>query len=241
MSDASINEHLNQLRFYQTPEHECNYLQERIASTVFVDPAAPLNREIYSQLARIGFRRSGRYLYRPHCRECSACIPIRLPVDDFQIKRSQRRVWKKNCDLDIKILDNKYKDEHYALYKKYLNSRHPDGGMDDATPAKYQNFLSCEWMNTRFVEFRLHDELLAVAVTDDMSHGLSALYTFFDPEYASRSLGVYAILWQIDQAKKNNKQWLYLGYWIEESPKMSYKTDYHPYETFIDGRWQRFE
>ena len=239
MSDSSVNEHLDQLKFYQTPEHECNYLSDQGASTVFVDPAANLDINIYSRLALIGFRRSGRYIYRPRCSCCSACIPIRLPVDEFKASRSQRRVWSKNTDLEVRILDNTFNQEHYGLYERYLHARHPDGGMDDTTPEKYQNFLSCEWMNTSFIEFRLQERLIAVAVTDVMQHGLSALYTFFDPDTAHRSPGVYAILWQLQYAKQKNLDWLYLGYWIEASQKMAYKTRYRPYEIFIDGKWQK--
>lgn len=241
MSDASVHEHLDQLRFYQTPEHECNYLTDRKAGTVFVDPSASINVETYSQLAMIGFRRSGRYLYRPRCADCSACVPIRLPVANFKPSRAQRRIRGKNDDLEVRLCDKTFQQEHYDLYERYLQSRHPDGGMDNTTPAKYESFLCCNWMDTEFIEFRLKGRLIAVAVTDVMMNGLSALYTYFDPDYSNRSLGVYAILWQIEYARQNNKRWLYLGYWIEESAKMSYKTSYRPYELLIDGRWKHFK
>ncbi|MCW8962346.1 MAG: arginyltransferase, partial [Gammaproteobacteria bacterium] len=128
--------------------------------------------------------------------------------------------------------------EHYDLYERYLKARHVDGGMDDTTPDKYRGFLTCDWIDTRFVEFRLHDKLVAVAVTDFLNDGLSALYTFFDPEIEKRSPGTFAILWQINAAKRFNKHWVYLGYWIEESDKMAYKTRFKPYELFIKGYWQ---
>ena len=238
MSDASITERLDALRFFQTPEHECNYLNDREASTVFVDPSAELNGIIYSQLALIGFRRSGRYLYRPRCTNCNACVPIRIATATFRHNRSQNRCMKRNTDLSVHICDNEFQDEHYQLYEKYLQSRHEDGGMDDTTPDKYRGFLTCEWMDTRFVEFRLGGKLVAVAVTDFMQDSLSALYTFFDPELSERSLGTYAILWQIQAAARFNKDWVYLGYWIEGSGKMSYKTRFKPHELFIEGAWQ---
>lgn len=241
MNDASINERLDALRFFQTPEHECNYLPDFEASTVFVDPSAEVNNLIYSQLALIGFRRSGRYLYRPRCKSCSACIPIRLDANAFRPNRSQRRTWKRNQDLTVNICSNEYKDEHYELYERYLASRHKNGGMDDTTPEKYQGFLTCDWMDTRFVEFRMDEKLVGVAVTDFMHDSLSALYTYFDPSLASRSLGTFSILWQLHATRQFNKRWVYLGYWINESPKMAYKTMYKPYELFIDGRWQIFE
>ena len=239
MSDASINERLDALRFFQTPEHECNYLPDREASTVFVDPSAELNSLIYAQLALIGFRRSGRYLYRPRCKSCNACIPIRISAHDFIANRSQRRVQKANRDLKITLCDNEFQKEHYELYERYLTSRHKDGGMDDTTPEKYRGFLTCDWMDTRFVEFRLDNRLVCVAVTDFLHDGLSALYTFFDPQLQNRGLGTFAILWQIEAAKRFNKQWVYLGYWINESDKMAYKTRFKPYELFINGYWQQ--
>lgn len=144
-------------------------------------------------------------------------------------------------DIEVVKQDTRFLDEHYALYKKYMKSRHAGGGMDDTTPKKYKGFLSCEWMTTRYVEFRLGKKLVGVAVTDYLPDGLSALYTFFDPEYKSRSLGTFAILWQIQVAQALNLQWLYLGYWIEECEKMSYKTRFHPYEILIDGRWVTFD
>lgn len=237
MSDASIHERLDQLRFFQTPDHECNYLHDQVASTIFVDPAAPLNAKIYSQLALIGFRRSGRYLYKPRCPQCSACIPIRIPVDDFKPNRSQRRIMKKNADIKAEMMDSRFNDEHYALYEKYLKSRHPEGGMDDTTPEKYESFLCCQWLDTRFVEFRVDGQLLGVAVTDVMTEALSGLYTFFDPEMASRSLGTYAILWQIQAARDLQMKWVYLGYWINECGKMNYKTRFRPYEIYESGQW----
>ena len=239
MSDASINERLDALRFFQTPEHECNYLPDREASTVFVDPSAELNGIIYSQLALIGFRRSGRYLYRPRCKTCNACIPIRISTNDFKPNRSQRRVLSNNQDLTVTLCDKEFQDEHFELYTRYLRSRHPGGGMDETTPEKYKGFLTCEWLDTRFIEFRLQGKLICVAATDFMHDGISALYTFYDPEMDKRSLGTFAILWQIDAAKRFNKSWLYLGYWIEESTKMSYKTRFKPYELFINGQWQQ--
>ncbi|TNF92161.1 MAG: arginyltransferase [Gammaproteobacteria bacterium] len=239
MSGSSINEEIDRLTFYRTPEHECNYLPDRQASTIFVDPTAELNTAMYTDLARYGFRRSGRYLYKPHCTGCNACIPIRIPVKDFKENRNQRRVWKRNADIKTTIMDSTFRQEHYDLYERYLISRHPGGGMDETTPEKYQNFLSCQWLRSKYVEFRLDDRLIAVAVVDVMMNGLSAVYTFFDPDDHARSPGAYAILWQIKWAKQRGLNWVYLGYWIEESRKMNYKTQYRPYEILKGNRWQR--
>lgn len=241
MSDVSATEHPDQLKFFQTPEHKCSYLPDRDASTVFVDPSAVLGNRIYSRLALLGFRRSGRYLYRPCCRDCNACKPIRMPVHDFQPDRNQRRIWKKNQDLTIHIMDNTFRDEHYLLYERYLQNRHPGGGMDNPTPDKYRGFLQCNWMDIGFIEFRLKHKLLCIAVTDFLIDGLSAVYTFYDPDHQKRSLGAFAIMWQAQAARRFNMPWLYLGYWIKESTKMNYKTRFKPYEIFNNGLWQRYD
>ncbi len=137
--------------------------------------------------------------------------------------------------------DSGFCEEHYALYERYLQSRHPDGGMDDTTPEKYESFLRCQWLDTRFIEFRLEGELVAVAVTDIMADGLSALYTFFDPDLEQRSLGTYAILYQVQAAKDFHMKWVYLGYWIDECNKMNYKTRFRPYEIYKNGQWQQIK
>jgi len=167
-------------------------------------------------------------------------MPIRLPVHDFQPSRCQRRIWKKNQDLTIHIKDDLFCDEHYRLYERYLQYRHPGGGMDNTTPDKYRGFLRCSWMDTRFIEFRLKRKLLCIAVTDFLIDGLSAVYTCYEPGYEKRSLGTFAIMWQVEAAKRFNMPWLYLGYWIEASTKMNYKTRFKPYEVFRNGCWQRY-
>ena len=241
MSDVSIHERLEKLRFFQTPQHECNYLPDRHASTLFADPNAVFDANLYSKLAVIGFRRSGRYLYRPRCQNCNECIPIRIACRDFKPNRSQRRNWKNNQDLDIAMTHNHFNEEHYALYAHYLKSRHPNGGMDNTSPEKYRSFLNCSWMDTCFVEFRLNHRLISVAVTDFLDNGISALYTFFDPRLSERGLGTFAILWQLNICRQLNKSWVYLGYWIEACTKMSYKTRFKPYETFFNGHWYPHE
>ena len=241
MSSAFTIEYPGQLKFFRTPEYECNYLPDREAGTLFTDPSAILDVRTYSRLALIGFRRSGRHLYTPRCRHCNECVPIRLPIHDFQPNRTQRRTWKKNQDLTIHITDHSFRDEHYILYKRYLQYRHPGGKMSTTTPEKYQNFLQCNWMDTRFVEFRLKRKLLGIAVTDFLIDSLSSLYTFYDPDHEKRSLGTFGIMWQIEAAQKLDMKWLYLGYWVEGSRKMNYKIRFKPHEIFIKGLWQRHD
>jgi len=229
------------LTLYSTPPHSCAYFTGQQATTVFVDPFFQDNLAIYSYLSKQGFRRSGQFLYRPHCQRCEQCISVRIPVHAFKAHRNQRRIWKKNQDLTVSPVASYFKQEHFELYQRYLLHRHKNGGMDNPTPRSYVNFLTCNWANIVFYEFRLHGKLLAVAVVDFLGDSLSAVYTFFDPDYSKRSLGVYAILWEIEESKRLNLEWLYLGYWIKNCKKMSYKTNYYPLEYYHKKQWQRKE
>lgn len=222
---------------FATPEHGCSYLPGRRAVTVFVDPHCPKTPEVYGRLAELGFRRSGSHVYRPRCPRCAACVPVRIPVAEFTPRRRHRRTLRRNRDLVAGTVAPAFRDEHFALYRRYLSSRHPGGGMDDPEPAQFMDFLSSSWSDTRFVEFRLDGALLAVAVCDRFPDGLSAVYTFFDPDATARSLGVYTVLWQIEHARALGLRWLYLGYYIEACQKMRYKSEYLPQEHLVGDRW----
>ncbi|HSG91319.1 MAG TPA: arginyltransferase [Pseudomonadales bacterium] len=230
---------LAQLKFFATPPHPCSYLDDRKATTLFVDPAAEIDNGMYSALSALGFRRSGRHVYRPHCDACTACIPVRIPSADFVPRRQQQRVWRRNGDVEVSIRQPELTDENYALYARYIINRHADGDMFPPSPDQFRSFLLCEWSETLFVEFRVDGVLGAVAVTDQVHDGLSAIYTFYDPDMAQRSLGVFAILWQLHHALETERKYLYLGYWIKQCQKMSYKTDYRPMEMFVGERWIR--
>lgn len=225
------------LLLYATPPHECSYLHDSEAVTVFADPDHPKSPWLYSALARQGFRRSGTHLYRPQCPSCEACQSVRVAVGRFQPDRSQRRTIRRNADLQVRVLNQAFQQEHYDLYARYVVQRHPGGGMDDPTPAKYRDFLLAHWCDTWLVEFRLEQRLLAVSVCDRLPDGLSAVYTFFDCDHAERSLGSNAILWQVDAARREGLDWVYLGYWIESCQKMSYKARYAPQERYRAGAW----
>lgn len=229
------------LGFYLTPTHECSYFPERRARTVFADPAAEPGPGAQDLLAAHGFRRSGRYLYRPQCSGCRACIPARVPVADFQPDRSQRRNFRRNADLEVRAEPPVFNTEHFALYNRYQEARHPEGGMRAHSTGQYLEYLTSPWSETRFYEFRREGTLLAVAVVDCLKSALSAVYTFFEPEARGRGLGTYAILWQIERARRLGLPWVYLGYWIAESPKMSYKARFRPLEILQDGEWRRLE
>jgi len=230
------------LSFFLTPTHECSYLPEREARTVFADPAAEPDARTQTALAAHGFRRSGRYIYRPSCPGCRACVPVRVPVTEFRPSRSQRRTRKRNADLQVTPRPAAFDAEHFALYNRYQQARHPEGQMLARSENQYLEFLTSPWADTRFYEMRTPaGELLAVAVVDRLAHALSAIYTFYDPGLPQRSLGSFAILWQIGEAARLGLSWVYLGYWIAESPKMRYKMQYRPLEAFQDGVWQRLE
>jgi len=229
---------LHQLRFFSTPPHECGYLDDEEATTLFVDPRAPMNMATYQVLSELGFRRSGEHVYRPHCRLCRACVPVRLPVARFRPNRSQRRCLARNRDLELTIRPAGFDPAHFALYRRYMQARHPGGGMDNDDPEAYTRMIRASWADTALYEFRLADRLLAVAVVDQGPNFLSAVYTYYEPDAACRSLGVYAVLQEIEQARRSGRDWLYLGFWNPATPKMRYKAHYAPLEYFDGSHWK---
>lgn len=229
---------LKSLRFYSSPVHTCSYLMDRDATTLFVDPEISMNMDTYHILSLVGFRRSGDFVYRPHCIDCHLCIPVRLRVNEFKPNRSQRRCWNKNQDLELNIKPATFEKDHFKLYRKYMQARHPGGGMDNDDPEAYFRVMTAEWSDTSLFEFCLNGEIIAVAVVDIQPDSFSAVYTFFSPDFHSRSLGVYAVLTLIEQAKASGHEWVYLGYWNPDSEKMTYKNQYQPLEYFDGADWR---
>jgi len=230
------------LRFFRTPRQDCPYLDGEVAVQRLVDPHRELDPPTYTDLLATGYRRSGCLVYRPDCPECSACRAARIPVADFRPTRGQRRTSRRNVDLRVRLRPPRITAENFELYRRYLAARHPAGGMDDPTPEQFLEFFTCPWCPTLFLE--LTDgagRLLAVAVTDVLEDGLSAVYTFFDPDLSRRGLGVQAILTQVQLARARGLDWLYLGYWIPDSPKMAYKVDFRPVELLEGGEWHRMD
>ena len=225
------------LDFYQDQPHPCSYLREQLARNIYPDPNRPVTKVLYDHLIQHGFRRSGDHVYRPHCPNCQACIPVRINLGHFSPNRTQRRCLRNNSDITIKMRPAEFNQAHFDLYKRYINQRHPDGGMENPTEESYCNFLLSSWADSAFIEFSLHDKIVAIAVTDFVSRGMSAFYTFFDPDLTKRSLGTFAILKQIEIAREYGLSWLYLGYWIEACDKMSYKTKFSGLEAF-DNIWR---
>ncbi|MBF0110474.1 MAG: arginyltransferase [Magnetococcales bacterium] len=220
-----------------SPPHPCGYLRHS-ASTLSVDATWPMNPFLYEWLLEKGFRRSGSHVYRPCCAGCAECLPVRLPAGRFIPQRSLRRVWERNRDLSVTFHPAGYTDERFRLYHRYIQVRHGDGSMADPGPEDFADFLLSHWGMTLFIEFRRHHRLLAVAVTDLLPRSLSAVYTFFDPDEQARSLGSLAILQQIHHAREQERDWLYLGYWIQSCPKMAYKSRFRPMEFLSGQHWQ---
>lgn len=227
------------VRLFFTFDHRCGYFPERTARNLVIDPLAPNLGELYDHALERGFRRAGGHVYRPYCARCQACVASRIPVAEFSPNRSQRRALERNTDLVESVVAAEFDAEFFALYCRYLTVRHKDGGMDDPNPEDFTRFLVGKWSDTRFIAWRYEQRLVAVAVTDYTAHGLSAVYTFFDPELAERSLGTYAILRQIELARALGRPYLYLGYWIAGHPKMDYKRRFAPLEVLQNGRWTR--
>ena len=236
---SSPHDHIpRDLLFYASEEHPCSYLTGEDAITLFADPDATMTPELYSALSDMGFRRSGEYVYAPRCPRCSACLPVRLPVRAFVPDRSQRRNRALNQDLEVRVLPARFDPAHFALYQRYIHSRHPDGSMAAPDEDQYNRFFGSRWCDTCYVEFSLDGRPLAIAVIDVLESGLSAVYTFFEPAEHQRGLGVFAVLWLIEEAGRRGLPYLYLGYLIHDSPKMSYKARYRPLEVFRNGVWQ---
>lgn len=228
---------MRDLKVYTTYPHSCSYLEDQEATTLFVDPRQPVDKVLYSNLSLLGFRRSGSHIYRPHCSHCEACIPARIPVADFDARRGQTRTWKRNQDLRVRRSDDLRDEDAFQLYCRYIELRHHDGDMYPPDREQYESFLNDAWDCTHYYRFYDGPKLIALAVVDELQDGLSAIYTFFDPDSDKRSLGTFAILWQIERARALGLEYLYLGYWIRGCKKMAYKSEFRPLELYVKNRW----
>lgn len=225
------------LQFYATAPYPCSYLPDHVARSQVAAPAHLIDTVTYSRLVEQGFRRSGLFTYRPHCDTCQACISIRVDTQRFRPNRTQRKAWNHHRNLQSHAMPLHWETEHFDLYRRYQAGRHAGDGMDEDSQAQYTQFLLTSRIDSHLVEFRSPAGVLQmVSMIDRLENGLSSVYTFFDPD-AKGSLGTYGILWQIERCKEMGLPWLYLGYWIGESRKMAYKSQFRPCQILQQGGW----
>lgn len=234
---------LNSLQFYVTAPYPCSYLEGRRARSQVASPNHLITPEVFGDLVHMGFRRSGAYAYRPYCDNCRACQPLRVPVAEFVPSRTQRKVWNRLKGQVVAREEGElhFMDEHYLLYQRYQKERHAGGGMDQDTREQYAQFLLHSKVDSRLVSFRdVHTGVLKmVSIIDVLPDGLSSVYTFFEPSEPQASWGTFGVLWQIAEAQRLGMSHVYLGYWIEQSPKMAYKAKFLPAEVLKDQGWTR--
>ena len=228
---------VSSIRLFRTSEHPCSYISDQDATTIFLDPATKISQKLHSALTDRGFRRSGNLLYKPDCNSCKACIACRIPVNKFKQKSAYKRIQKINKDIRIEASSHLSFNESYALYESYINHRHQDGDMFPATENQFTTFILESTDDTIFYKFYDKKRLIAVSVADILKDGLSAVYCFYDPIDKRRSLGTYAILYQIHQTLEHEGLYLYLGYWVKNCRKMLYKSRFRPLEMFINNNW----
>ena len=233
--------HLHKLQFYVTTPYTCGYLPNKLAQSLIATPHHLVDANVYSGLITQGFRRSGKFAYRPHCENCNACIPTRVVLADFNPSRSQKRAFKQHANLTVRIMPLGFHQDHFELYASYQTARHAEPenfNHDKDETEQYRQFLCQSNVESLMVEFRdAKNTLKIVSVVDVVGDGVSAVYTFYEPSAPKSSFGTYSIMWQTEWTKILGLPYLYLGYWIAESEKMTYKQAFKPQEKLIDGEW----
>lgn len=232
--------------YYVTAPSPCPYLDGQVERKVFAYLGGPHAPTLNSMLSRRGFRRSQNIIYRPACDACSACTPVRIVVDEFELTRARRRTLRRNADLARHIRPPRATSDQFTVLRGYLDARHPDGGMAEMTVLDYASMVEETAVDTAMIEYRRRDgagreTLLACALSDRLADGLSMVYSFFEPDEDARSLGSFMILDHIALARDLGLPYVYLGYWVQGSPKMDYKAGYRPLERLTPKGWVRLD
>lgn len=235
---------LHKLQFYVTTPYKCGYLPNKLAQSLIASPQHLIDASIYSGLITQGFRRSGKFAYRPHCENCRACIAVRLILNAFVPSRSQKRAYKQHAQLTAQIFPLHFNQQHYELYESYQSLRHHDETANESNATtkddaeQYRQFLCQSNVESLMIEFKdANHQVKIVSVVDIVKDGVSAVYTFYDALEAKASYGTYSIMWLAEWTKSLNLPYLYLGYWIKDSQKMAYKQQFKPQQKLIDGEW----
>ncbi|MEM8696785.1 MAG: arginyltransferase [Pseudomonadota bacterium] len=235
-------------RFFVTAPSPCPYLSGKTERKVFTELRGPHAAELNEALGRIGFRRSQSVAYRPSCAGCQACVSVRVIATEFRPNATQRRLMRRHGDLEVSACEAWTTEEQFSLLRRYLNVRHPDGGMHDMDEMDFADMVEQTPVDTFMIEYRepsvggAPGRLVGACLTDRQSDGLSMIYSFFDPEHPERNgLGNYIILDHIVHAAKAGLPYVYLGYWVEGAPRMRYKVRYRPLERLTPKGWEAFE
>jgi len=228
-------------QFFATSPVTCPYIGGRAERKLIVDLGGNGAALFYDDLSRAGFRRSHGFAYRPACRSCSSCVPVRIAVDRFSHTRSTRRIRNANRDLTGRLLAARATPEQFRLFSAYQRSRHSDSDMASMSYGDYRGMVEHTPVRTAIIEYRdISGELVAASLIDLLDDGVSAVYSFYDPQQPRRSLGTWSILWLVEQSRRHGQPFVYLGYWISDSPKMAYKARFPALERLADGVWTEF-
>jgi arginine-tRNA-protein transferase len=226
--------------FLVTTEVPCPYLPGRMERKIITELSGAQSPELFEILSHAGFRRSHSIAYRPACAGCRACVPVRIVAADFVPLRSLRRVMKRNADLRATVTEAVPTQEQFKLFARYLEVRHNDGEMVGMGPQDYASMVGDSPVDTRIVEFRdAKGKLVAACLTDWGQDGISAVYSFFEPDLERNSLGSFIVIWLIEEAQRRKLSYVYLGYWVAGSQKMDYKRRFRPIEAYGPGGWVR--
>ncbi len=228
--------------FFTTSDLPCPYIEGQVERRMLTELVGRSTITLNDQLSLAGFRRSHGVAYAPACPQCQACMAVRIVVDDFKMSKSQRRIWNRNSDLSCEILPAVATGEQFELFCRYQKRRHAGGEMAKMNYFEFQNLVEETPVETSVIEFRDADDYLVGAILmDRLASGLSAVYSFFDPDEEKRSLGSEMLLWLVNYAKVHSFDYIYLGYWVKGSQKMAYKSKFSPLEVCTIRGWENFE